>query len=146
MAKKQYGTTVWGAELLKVLEQKTDWGRLGRGKTYANTGRVYDVSVKNSHIGAKVEGNYNPYYSTSMTFNSFSKDEIETIKRILEKNPLILASIMNGDLPESFLALLYKSKISLFKDFSMSCSCPDFWGDYACKHIAGLYYIAVWLP
>lgn len=32
MAKKQYGTTIWGAELLKVLEQKTDYGRLGRGK------------------------------------------------------------------------------------------------------------------
>jgi len=25
----------------------------------------------------------------------------------------------------------------------MSCTCPDFLGDYACKHIAGLYYIAV---
>ena len=143
MATKQYGTTIWGAELLKVLEQKTDWGRLGRGKTYANTGRVYDVSVKNSHIGAKVEGNYNPYYTTGMDFNPFSKDEIETIKSILEKNPLILASIMNGNLPKTFLELLNHSKISLFKDFSMSCSCPDFWGDYACKHIAGLYYIAV---
>jgi hypothetical protein len=26
--KKTYGTTIWGAELLKVLEQKTDSGRL----------------------------------------------------------------------------------------------------------------------
>ncbi len=143
MAKKQYGTSIWGAELLKVLEQKTDYGRLGRGKTYANTGRVYDVSVKNSHIRAKVEGNYSPYYSTSMDFSPFSKDEIESIKTILEKNPLILASIMNGDLPELFLNLLHKAKISLFKNFDMSCSCPDFYGAYACKHIAGLYYIAV---
>ena len=143
MARKQYGTTIWGAELLKVLEQKTDYGRLGRGRTYANTGRVYDVSVTDSHIRAKVEGNYSPYYSTSMDFTPFSKDEIESIKTILEKNPLILASIMNGDLPESFLNLLFESKISLFENFNMSCSCPDFWGDYACKHIAGLYYIAV---
>ena len=143
MARKQYGTTIWGAELLKVLEQKTDYGRLGRGRTYANTGRVYDVSVTDSHIRAKVEGNYSPYYSTSMDFTPFSKDEIESIKTILEKNPLILASIMNGDLPESFLNLLFEAKISLFQNFKMSCSCPDFWGDYACKHIAGLYYIAV---
>ena len=143
MARIQYGTTIWGAELLKVLERKTDYGRLGRGRTYANTGRVYDVSVKKSHIGAKVEGNYSPYYSTDMDFTPFSKDEIESIKTILEDNPLILASIMNGDLPESFLKLLLEAKISLFENFNMSCSCPDFWGEYACKHIAGLYYIAV---
>lgn len=143
MAKKQYGTTTWGAELLTVLERKTDYGRLGRGRTYANTGRVYDVSVKESHIRAKVEGNYNPYYSTSMDFTPFAKDEVESIKSILEKNPLILASIMNGELPKSFLNLLFEAKISLFENFKMSCSCPDFWGDYACKHIAGLYYIAV---
>lgn len=143
MAKKQYGTTIWGAALLTVLERKTDFGRLGRGRTYANTGRVYDVSVHKSHIRAKVEGNYNPYYSTSMDFTPFRKDEIESIKSILEKNPLILASIINGELPESFLDLLLEVKISLFQNFNMSCSCPDFGGDYACKHIAGLYYIAV---
>jgi len=143
MARIQYGTTIWGAELLKVLERKTDFGRLGRGRTYANTGRVYDISVEENHIRAKVEGNYSPYYSTSMDFTPFSKDEIGSIKTILEKNPLILASIMNGDLSESFLILLFEAKISLFTNFQMSCSCPDFWGDYACKHIAGLYYIAV---
>ncbi len=143
MARKQYGTTIWGAELLKVLERKTDSGRLRRGKTYANTGRVYDVSVKDSHIKAKVKGNYSPYYATSMDFTPFNKDEIATIKTILEENPLILASIMNGNLPETFLKHIYDAHISLFKNFNMSCSCPDFWGRYACKHIAGLYYIAV---
>ena len=143
MARKEYGTTIWGAELLKVLKRKTDYGRLGRGRTYANTGKVYDIALDKNFIKAKVRGNYKPYYATSMTFTPFTKDEITTIKNILEKNPLILASIMNGELPESFLTLLYKAKISLFDDFKMSCSCPDFWGRYACKHIAGLYYIAV---
>ncbi len=143
MARKQYGSTIWGAELLRVLEQKTDYGRLSRGKTYANTGRVYDVLVQGSRIKAKVEGNYRPYYATSMDFIPFNKKEIKTIETILEQNPLVLASIMNGSLPKSFLDLLYKAKISLFKDFKMKCSCPDFWDDYACKHIAGLYYIAV---
>jgi len=143
MASKQYGTTLWGAELLRVLEQKTDAGRLGRGKTYANTDKVYDVVVKDSHIKAKVAGNYSPYYSTSMDFNAFSPDEIEVIKTILEEHPLVLASVTNGRLPEDFLAYLKEANISLFDDFKMSCSCPDFWGDYACKHIAGLYYVAV---
>ena len=82
MARKQYGTTIWGAELLKVLEQKTDSGRLGRGKTYANTGRIYDVLLKDSHIKAKVEGNYSPYYATSMDFIPFSKGGSNTVRNI----------------------------------------------------------------
>jgi len=36
MARKAYGTTIWGAELLEVLEQKTDSGRLGRGRKYGS--------------------------------------------------------------------------------------------------------------
>jgi len=86
--------------------KKTDSGRLSRGRSYANTGRVYDVVLKDNHIRAKVEGNYEPYYSTSMDFIPFSKEEIKTIKDILEQNPLILASIINGELPELFLELL----------------------------------------
>ena len=142
MAKK-YGVTIWGAELLKVLEQKSDSGRLARGRSYANTGKVYDISLSGTYIRAKVRGNYSPYYSTSMDFIPFSEDEVEIIKSILDENPLILASIMNGELPELFLRHIYDEHISLFKNFKMSCSCPDFYGAYACKHIAGLYYSAV---
>ncbi len=139
----KYGVTPWGAELLRVLEQKTDYGRLGRGRTYANTGKVYGVTITENHLTAKVRGNYKPYYRTGMDFPPFSKDEISTIRKILDDNPLILAEIMNGKLPESFLTQLKVAGISLFAHFDMHCDCPDFWGGYACKHIAGLYYIAV---
>jgi uncharacterized Zn finger protein len=87
MAQNRYGTTIWGAELLKVLEQKTDSGRLARGRTYANTGKVYDITLDKNSIKAKVKGNYSPYYATSMSFTPFSKKEIESIKDILEKKP-----------------------------------------------------------
>ncbi|HFS82579.1 MAG TPA: DEAD/DEAH box helicase [Epsilonproteobacteria bacterium] len=142
MAKK-YGVTPWGAELLRVLERKTDYGRLSRGKTYANTGKVYDVTIEGNRIAAKVRGNYSPYYRTSMTFTPFSEMEIGKIRKILDDNPLILASIMNGELPEALLTKLLEAGVSLFRDFEMQCDCPDFWGGFACKHIAGLYYIAV---
>jgi len=143
MARKLYGTTIWGAELLKVLEGKTDSGRLGRGRTYANTGKVYEIFLKDNLIRAKVKGNYDPFYNTFMNFTPFSKDEIRTIKAILDEHPLILASVMNGELPKTFLEALEEANISLFDDFKMSCSCFDFGGYRACKHIAGLYYIAV---
>jgi len=114
MAYIQYGTTTWGVALLDVLETKTDSGRLSRGKSYANTGKVYDVLVEESHISAKVEGNYSPFYSTDMDFRAFTANEIEKIKKILEEHPLILASIMNGNLPEDFLMLLQEQNITLF--------------------------------
>jgi uncharacterized Zn finger protein len=34
MAKKIYGTTLWGAEFLKAIEYETDSGRLARWNTY----------------------------------------------------------------------------------------------------------------
>lgn len=126
-----------------MLKQKTDYGRLGRGKTYANTGRVYDVSVEGNRISAKVYGNYSPYYQTGMEFPPFTKKEIASIKKILDESPLILARIMNGDLPVEFLEKLKEVGIELFANFNMECSCLDFLGNYACKHIAGLYYVAV---
>jgi len=143
MAKKVYGTTPWGKELLDVIERKTDSGRLARGKTYANTGKVYDIKVSKNSITAKVIGNYDPYYRTELKFHTFSDKQIQTIKDILDTHPLILASIMRGDLPNEFLQILTQKNIKLFTDFNMNCSCYDFYGDYACKHIAGLYYIAI---
>ena len=143
MARKVYGITPWGKELLDIIERKTDSGRLSRGKTYANTGKVYDIEVSKNSITAKVTGNYSPYYRTELKFYTFSDKQIQTIKEILDTHPLLLASIMRGDLPNEFLQILKQENIQLFADFNMNCNCYDFYGDYACKHIAGLYYIAI---
>jgi uncharacterized Zn finger protein len=80
MAKK-YGVTIWGAELLKVLEQKSDSGRLARGRSYANTGKVYDISLSGTHIRAKVRGNYSPYYSTKYQIKKNPKRGIEIAEK-----------------------------------------------------------------
>ncbi len=62
MAKIKYGTTLWGAAFLKAIERETDSGRLSRGKSYANTGKVYDIKLQDKRIAAKVKGNYHPFY------------------------------------------------------------------------------------
>lgn len=143
MAKKVYGTTPWGKELLDVIEYKTDSGRLGRGKTYANTDKVYNIKILKNSITAKVTGNYDPYYNVNLKFKIFSDRQIQNIKDILDKQPLLLASIMNGVLPNEFLKILKENNILLFSDFNMHCNCYDFYGDYACKHVSGLYYITI---
>lgn len=65
MARQKYGTTLWGSEFLKAIEHQTDSSRLSRGKTYANTNKVYDVVLNSKTISAKVKGNYSDYYSTA---------------------------------------------------------------------------------
>lgn len=42
MTRKAYGTTLWGKEFLTSIENETDEGRLSRGKTYVNTGKIYE--------------------------------------------------------------------------------------------------------
>lgn len=143
MAKIKYGTTLWGAAFLDSIEQRTDDGRLSRGRSYANTGKVYDISLASNRISAKVKGNYKPFYKTQLTFNEFPKGDKKFIIDYIEHNPLILAQIINSKLSSEILEYLQKNEIDLFRDFSMHCSCPDFYGAYPCKHIAGLYYILV---
>lgn len=141
MARQTYGTTFWGNEFLQRIYNETDDGRLGRGKTYANTGRIYNVKLKDGEIYAKVKGNYRSYYVSGLIFEPFAKGDRELIVKYIEQNPMILAHITNGQMPEIMLDFLYENEIDLFGGFSMNCDCYDFHDDYTCKHIAALYFM-----
>ena len=66
--RRQYGTTWWGAAWLAALEKVDDANRLPRGKSYANTGRVEQLSLAGDRPGcveAFVSGSvYYPYEVT----------------------------------------------------------------------------------
>ena len=66
--RRQYGTTWWGAAWLAALEKVDDANRLPRGKSYANTGRVEQLSLAADCPGcveAFVSGSvYYPYEVT----------------------------------------------------------------------------------
>jgi len=141
MAKKIYGTTLWGREFLTAIENETDTARLSRGKTYANTGKIYDVELKSRTISAKVTGNYSPFYTTRLSFTQFTKGDIKVILDFIDNNPFVLADIINGKLSKELLDFFYKNEIELFRGFDMSCNCYDYYGSYACKHISALYYV-----
>ncbi len=143
MANK-YGTTLWGTYFLDAINKEYYYDtRIGRGKTYANTGKVLNIDIKGNKITAKVQGSYGYAYKISLKFDYFENPEIEKIYTIIENNPLLFASVINGELPQMFLDELKKEDISLFpsnwQNLERSCSCPD-WGD-PCKHMAGVYFI-----
>jgi len=143
MARVKYGTTFWGNKFLEAIENETDSGRLSRGKSYANTGKVYDIKLTSSKISAKVKGNYSPFYMTNLTFAEFKKGDKDFIIDFIDTNPLVLADIMNSRLSYELLSYLKNNEIDLFSGFDMSCDCYDYYGSYACKHISGLYFMLV---
>ena len=139
----KYGRTWWGEKWLNAVKGVTHENRISRGKTYANTGRVYDITYNGNIVSAKVEGNYSPYYSVNILFKSFNKAEKEIIAGIINNSPTILSALLNKELPEKLYYELSNAGIELFPkswaDMNADCDCPDY--APTCKHIAGLIYM-----
>ena len=143
VASKQFTKTWWGAKWLNALEGVYWTNRIGRGRTYANTGRVFDINISGNAVTAKVKGNYQKYYNVMVEFKEFSKKQKDKILKIVYKNPSILAALLNHKLPEELYHKLRNERINVFpsshNDMYSSCNCPDY--ALVCKHIAGLVYM-----
>jgi len=140
--KNRYGITPWGSWFIDVLNSYGMGGRLDRGRTYANTGKVLSLKLESGRVVAKVKGNYHPFYQVEIIFPPLK--EAELIYNMIEEDPLLLAHIASGELPEIFLQKLKQRNISLiprhWREMKKSCTCPDEYGD-PCKHLAALYFI-----
>ena len=56
----KFGITPWGAWFAEALEGYDESGRLSRGKSYANTGKVKELSIRDGIATAKVAGHSDP--------------------------------------------------------------------------------------
>ena len=143
MSTKKITKTWWGEKWLDALNGVYYTNRIGRGKTYANTGRVYDILINDNLVLAKVKGNYQSYYNVSVEFRQFTQSEKNTIIKTIYENPQITSALLNHKLPAELYELIKKEGVNVFptshRDLKTSCNCPD----YApiCKHIAGLVYM-----
>jgi len=140
--KNHYGITPWGSWFIDVLNSYGLEGRLDRGRTYANTGKVLSLKLEAGRAVAKVKGNYRPSYKVEIIFPPLK--EAELVYKMIEEDQLLLAHIASGELPEIFLQKLKLRNISLiprhWREMKKSCTCPDKYGD-PCKHLAALYFI-----
>jgi len=140
--KNRYGITPWGSWFIDMLNSYGLEGRLDRGRTYANTGKVLSLKLETGRAVAKVKGNYRPSYQVEIIFPPLK--EAELVYKMIEDDPLLLAHIASGELPETFLQKLKQRNISLiprhWREMKKSCTCPDEYGD-PCKHLAALYFI-----
>jgi uncharacterized Zn finger protein len=147
----EFSRTWWGRRFIEALEQFTDPGRLGRGRSYAHNGRIIEYALANGVVRAKVRGSINPYfevyvepiYNTSITIKAISAaDWKKVIRRIAGQADLVTKLLMN-EMPATIEDVFSEQGQHLLpssqRDFVTKCSCPD--SSNPCKHIAGVYYL-----
>lgn len=69
---------------------------------------------------AKVQGNYG-VYDVLVQFQVFQEKQKQAVYSIVEKNPILFAHILNGELPDELLNALNK----VVREF---CRCMDYLG------------------
>jgi uncharacterized Zn finger protein len=140
---RELGTTWWGQRWIKSLEQfSRDYlSRLGRGRTYARTGRVHDLSIGPGLVTAVVTGS--EPYDVSLRMDAFSTAEWNMAIKIMSREARYAAELLAGQMPADIDAVFRRCKRSLFPskshDLETDCSCPD-WAS-PCKHVAAMHYV-----
>ncbi|MBQ6220337.1 MAG: DEAD/DEAH box helicase [Methanosphaera sp.] len=139
----KFGISAWGNSWLNALHGADLTNRLPRGKSYANTGKVYDIQIDKNIVKSKVKGKYLDYYNTSIQFDSFTEKEKTIILETIKESPSILSALLNHELPPELYEILKQKGVEVFPtsvdDITCSCNCPDY--AYICKHVAGLLYM-----
>ena len=143
MARSKYGTTPWGAWFLRMIESYDGDGRVSRGKSYANTGKVDSLVITGNKVAARVAGHYDPWYYISLTFPRISEPNRKKLEKILTEHPADFIALGSGTMTEHLVTLFEAKDIRFIpRRWSLiesDCSCPD--SASLCKHIAAVLYI-----
>lgn len=147
----EFSRTWWGQRFLNAIEQITDSGRLGRGRSYARGNKVKSFAIKDGLVQAEVRGSVNPYfgvykeplYETSIEFQSISKANWAAAISFIASKASLISRLMLHEMPDNIEDAFAKLDLNLLphrnSNFTTNCSCPD-WSN-PCKHIAGVYYL-----
>ncbi len=142
MARTQYGLTWWGEQWLNSLSNIDFSNRLPRGKSYANKGLVRSTEFSGNSILAKVQGSAPRPYKVEITVPRFAEGDKKSLVDRVAENPALVAKLLNRELPPDLLHFAENQGIKVFpktwRDFGMSCSCPDY--AVPCKHLAAVVY------
>ena len=133
----------WGKEWISKLERFNDSARLARGRSYARKGQVTRLDITSKGVVAKVQGSRVRPYNVSIRLTCYSKEALGRIVAVFSENPVLVARMLGGEMPEEIDKLCSKAGISLFptsfRDIEASCSCPDY--ATPCKHLAAVFYL-----
>jgi uncharacterized Zn finger protein len=133
----------WSRRWTEMMEDFRIGARLGRGRNYAISGQVSDLTVGPGLTEARVQGAAPEPYVCVIKFRVVTDEAREHILRGLRQSPMLLARLLSGEMPFEIEGLFREVGMPFFPqrtdDVWSHCSCPDYANP--CKHLAAVYYL-----
>ncbi len=139
-----FGRTWWGRAWLEALEQRArlDPDRLPRGRDYARSGAVGDLTLAPGEARARVQGRKTEPYEVKIRVRRFSDDEWDRVLEAISARLGHAAALLDGELPPEIADDAAAAGLDLLPgggELGPRCSCPD--DADPCKHSAAACYL-----
>ena len=97
----EFGRTWWGRAWLEALEQRArlDPDRLPRGRDYARSGAVGDLTLAPGEARARVQGRKTEPYQVRIRVRRFTDDEWDRVLEAISARLGHAAALLDGELP-----------------------------------------------
>jgi uncharacterized Zn finger protein len=140
----EFGRTWWGRAWLEALEQRArlDPDRLPRGRDYARSGAVGELTLAPGEARAWVQGRKTEPYQVRIRVRRFTDDEWDRVLAAISARLSHAAALLDGELPPEIAADVASAGLDLLPgggELGPRCSCPD--DADPCKHSAAACYL-----
>ena len=151
-------TAWWARRWIASLEAMRLGPRFGRGRQYAVSGQVTELTMEGPHVEATVVGSREDPYRLTLDFTTPDAAARDRIAEAIAGEPMILGRLLTDDMPTEIESMFRTEGYPLFPqaaplsmqaqapretgkaaakkpvyDVKMHCSCPD-WAR-PCKHL-----------
>ena len=142
--RRPFGASWWGRAWVEALEQRAqlDPNRLPRGRTYARSGAVGQLTLGPGEVLAEVQGSRRAPYKVRVRVRVFVEAEWDRLFDALAAEIGHTAALLEGELPSGVADDVRTVGLDLLPgpgELQPRCSCPD-WAD-PCKHAAAVCYL-----
>jgi uncharacterized Zn finger protein len=140
----EFGRTWWGRAWLEALEQRArlDPDRLPRGRDYARSGTVGELTLAPGEARARVQGRKTQPYEVRIRVRRFTDDEWDRVLEAISARLGHAAALLDGELPPEIADDAAAAGLDLLPgggELGPRCSCPD--DADPCKHSAAACYL-----
>ncbi len=143
-ADTEFGRTWWGAAWVEALEQRArlDPNRLPRGRDYARSGAVGELTLAPGEARAQVQGRKTEPYEVRIRVRRFTDEEWDRVLTAISARLGHAAALLDGELPPEIAEDAAAAGLDLLPgggEIGPRCSCPD--DADPCKHSAAACYL-----
>ncbi len=142
--RQEFGRTWWGRAWLEALEQRArlDPDRLPRGRDYARSGAVGELTLAPGEARARVQGRKTEPYEVRIRVRRFTDDEWDRVLAAISARLGHAAALLDGELPPEIADDAAAAGLDLLPgggELGPRCTCPD--DADPCKHSAAACYL-----